>query len=192
MRAPLFLFLPFPFADVIPCAGYLRRRDKIRTFATGMKVKFISVGSVRTPAVAELCDNYLRRAGFYFPLAAVTVADVRMPASTPAEKVKDAEGTRILAQIAPGDSVVLLDERGKEFTSRDFAGFMERKLAEQARALVFVIGGPFGFGKSVYDRADMLMGLSRLTLPHELARLFFAEQLYRAGTIIKGEHYHHD
>lgn len=170
----------------------MRRREKIRNFAHGMKVKFICVGNVRTPAVAELCDMYLRRAEFYFPLATASVADVKMPASSPAEKIKDAEGARIMAQIAAGDYVVLLDERGKEFTSRGFAEFLERKLSEQARSLVFVIGGPFGFGESVYARADMLMGLSKLTLPHELARLFFAEQLYRAGTIIKGERYHHD
>lgn len=157
-----------------------------------MKVKLVSIGNIRSSEVASLCDGYLRRAEFYFPLTVVNVPDVKAPASASADKIKEAEGRKILAQTAPGDWVVLLDERGKEFTSRGFAEFIGRKSTELARSLIFVIGGPFGFSKEVYDRADMLMGLSKFTLPHELARLFFAEQLYRAGTILKGEQYHHD
>lgn len=157
-----------------------------------MKVKLVSVGNVRTSAVAELCAMYLKRAEYYFPLTVVNVPDIKAPAGATHDKIKDAEGARILAQTSPGDFVVLLDERGRELTSHAFAEFMERKSIELSRTLVFVIGGPFGFSRGVYDRADALMSLSRLTLPHELARLFFAEQLYRAGTIIKGEQYHHD
>ncbi len=108
------------------------------------------------------------------------------------EKQKDLEGKRIIAETSPGDFVMLLDERGKEFTSRQFSEFIVKKSIELPKSLIFVVGGPYGFSKEVYDRADSLISLSKMTYPHELVRLFFVEQLYRAGTISKGEPYHHD
>ena len=97
-----------------------------------------------------------------------------------------------MAEIQPMDHVILLDERGREYTSREFSDFIVRKSVELPRSLVFVVGGPYGFSKEVYDRANGLISLSKMTFPHELVRLFFVEQLYRAGTIMKGEPYHHD
>ena len=98
----------------------------------------------------------------------------------------------MLASIERGDKVILLDERGKMFTSREFAGELQDSMLTLQRSLVFVIGGPYGFSKAVYDRADKLLSLSKMTMTHEMVRLFFIEQLYRAMTIIKGEPYHHD
>ena len=97
-----------------------------------------------------------------------------------------------MAKIAPGDYVVLMDERGREMTSREFASFIDKKASSLGRNLVFVIGGPYGFSERVYGRADMKMGLSKLTFTHEMARVLTAEQIYRAMTILRGEPYHHD
>ena len=108
------------------------------------------------------------------------------------EKQKDLEGKKFLEEIIPGDFVMLLDERGKEYTSRQFSDFIVKKSVELPKSLVFVIGGPYGFSKEMYDRADAMISLSKMTFPHELVRLFFVEQLYRAGSIMKGEPYHHD
>jgi 23S rRNA (pseudouridine1915-N3)-methyltransferase len=108
------------------------------------------------------------------------------------DKQKELEGEKILASTERNDFVVLLDERGRELTSREFATFIDKKAVTLPRNLVFVIGGPYGFSKSVYDRADSKLSLSKMTFPHELVRLFFVEQLYRACTINRGEPYHHD
>lgn len=105
---------------------------------------------------------------------------------------KEAEGMRILEQIQTSDHLVLLDERGREYTSRQFAGFIDKKVQTVAKNLVFVIGGPYGFSQAVYNRADALLSLSKMTFPHELIRLFFVEQLYRAFSITANLPYHHD
>ncbi len=97
-----------------------------------------------------------------------------------------------MAEISNGDFVVLFDEHGKEMTSRQLSEFITRKAVELPRNLIFVIGGPYGFGAAMHMRANMKLSMSLMTLPHELARLFAVEQLYRAGTISRGEPYHHD
>jgi 23S rRNA (pseudouridine1915-N3)-methyltransferase len=108
------------------------------------------------------------------------------------DKQKELEGERILAATERNDFVMLLDERGKELTSREFADFIAKKAVMLPRNLVFVIGGPYGFSPAVYERADSKLSLSKMTFPHELIRLFFVEQVYRACTINRGEPYHHD
>ena len=105
---------------------------------------------------------------------------------------KELEGEVILAKLQPSDMVILLDERGKEFTSREFAVWMEKQMASGRKRIVFVIGGPYGFSQSVYDRADGKVSMSKMTFNHEMIRLFFVEQMYRAMTILRGEPYHHD
>ncbi len=108
------------------------------------------------------------------------------------DRQKEAEGAVLLSSVTPKDYVVLLDERGKEFTSREFASYVDRRTVSLAGNLVFVVGGPYGFSQDVYDRANDKISLSRMTLTHEMVRLFFVEQLYRAMTILRGEPYHHD
>ena len=108
------------------------------------------------------------------------------------QRQKEAEGSVILSSVDARDLVILLDERGKEFTSREFASYIDRRTLSLPGNLVFVIGGPYGFSQQVYDRANDKISLSRMTLTHEMVRLFFVEQLYRAMTILRGEPYHHD
>lgn len=150
------------------------------------------MGDVRDASMDTAISQYCKKIPFYWPFSMVCLPDVRAPKSAGTEKQKELEGARFMNEIAPGDFVVLLDERGKEFTSRQFSEFIEKKSIEVAKNLVFVVGGPYGFSKEVYGRADSLMSLSKMTFPHEMVRLFFVEQIYRAGTIMRGEPYHHD
>lgn len=107
-------------------------------------------------------------------------------------KQKDAEGEKILDVISNSDFVVLLDERGKQYSSIEFSAFLEKQMISGRRKVIFVVGGPYGFSKPVYDRADSLLSLSKMTFNHEMVRLFFTEQIYRAMTILRGEPYHHE
>ena len=107
------------------------------------------------------------------------------------EQQKQAEGELILKQLQPSDTVVLLDEHGKEYRSIEFAHWLEQK-RNTARRLIFIIGGPYGFSKEVYQRANEQVSLSKMTFSHQMIRLTFTEQIYRACTIIKGEPYHHE
>ncbi len=157
-----------------------------------MKIKLICIGKLRQPQVAKLVDSYTRNISHYYPFELTVLSDIRKSGSLTSARQKEMEGERILNELDPQDFAVLFDERGHEFSSRGFSDFLDRKNAEGTRKAVFVIGGPYGFSKAVYDRADYLMSLSKMTLPHELARLFAVEQLYRAGTIMRGEPYHHD
>ena len=108
------------------------------------------------------------------------------------DQIKEKEGEGILKRIKPGDEVVLLDERGRELRSVELAAWLREKLSRSGRDLVFVVGGAYGFSQAVYDRSDGSLSLSRMTFSHQMVRTIFAEQLYRAFTIIKGEPYHHE
>ncbi len=150
------------------------------------------MGAVRDTAIAKAIDVYAKRIPHYWPFELECLPDVKIAKSAGPEKQKELEGERFLAGISPADHVVLLDERGREYTSREFSTFITRKAVELPKGLIFIVGGPYGFSKAVYDRADAMMSLSKMTFPHELVRLFMVEQLYRAGTISRGEPYHHD
>ena len=140
-----------------------------------MKVKLLLTGKTSERYLREGMDLYVARIGHYVPFELLEVA----------------EG-QIMKQIRPGDHLVLLDERGQSFSSVDWARNLEQKAAHLPKDLVFVIGGPYGFPQELYDRSDELLSLSKMTMSHQLVRLVFLEQLYRAMTIIKGEHYHHE
>ncbi|MDE6165112.1 MAG: 23S rRNA (pseudouridine(1915)-N(3))-methyltransferase RlmH [Muribaculaceae bacterium] len=157
-----------------------------------MKVVLIAVGNVKSPWAAQGEKTYAQRIGHYIPYETVIVPDVKTSKATTPQMQKEAEGNVILSKLQPADSVVLLDERGKQPTSRQLAEMMQGHMNSGVKRLVFVIGGPYGFSESVYARAGRLLSLSSLTFPHELARLIFTEQLYRAMTILRGEPYHHD
>ena len=157
-----------------------------------MKITLLTMGRNSDKRVEELVARYVGRLSHYVRFEVRDLPDVRLKGSVTTDRQKEAEGQSILATVAPRDFVMLLDERGKEYTSRGFAEMIERQMATQSRDIVFVVGGPFGFSKAVYDRADALISLSRMTLTHEMVRLFFVEQVYRAFTIIRGESYHHD
>ncbi len=108
------------------------------------------------------------------------------------DQQKKAEGDNILSALDSSDYIVLLDEHGKEFTSMDFSAYIEKKMQTVAKRLVFIIGGPYGFSEAVYKRANEKISVSKMTFPHDLIRLIFAEQLYRAFSIINHEPYHHE
>ena len=126
------------------------------------------------------------------PFSFKALSDVKLPKNSSQEQQKSAEGESILKELQPGDCVILLDERGKQYTSRDFANLLNNKMVTLPSRLVFVIGGPYGFSDTVYTRANSMLSLSKMTFTHEMIRLIFTEQVYRAMTIIKGESYHHD
>ncbi len=157
-----------------------------------MKIRLICIGAMREAPLNQMLERYSSRIPFYMPFEIITIPDIKTSKSMPAEKQKQKEGQSILDAIGPGDFVVLFDERGREMTSNEFATFIDKKASTLNRNLNFVIGGPYGFSQEVYDRADMLMGLSKMTFTHEMARVIATEQIYRAQTILRGEPYHHN
>ncbi len=156
-----------------------------------MKTVLVQVGKTTDKHIIACINDYVERIGHYMPFLVTTIPELKNTKSLSEEQQKEREGEQILVQVQPGDTVVLLDEHGSEKRSVEFARWLE-KHQHHARRLVFVIGGPYGFSKSVYQRADELISLSRMTFSHQMVRLVFAEQLYRACTIIRGEPYHHE
>jgi len=157
-----------------------------------MDVKLVTVGKTDVAWVKEGLDLYVSRLRHYVPFSLVEIPQLKNVSAFSKEQIKEKEGELILKQIAPGDAVVLLDERGKEFRSVEWAEWIRQRLARGGKALVFVVGGAYGFSQAVYDRAEGKVSLSKMTFSHQMVRTVFAEQLYRAFTIIKGEPYHHE
>ena len=156
-----------------------------------MKTVLLQVGKTVNKHFIACIDDYAERISHYMPFEIVTIPDLRNTKNLSEEQQKTTEGDLILRQIQPSDTVVLLDEHGKELRSVDYARWLEQK-QQTARRLVFVIGGPYGFSEAVYARANEKLSLSKMTFSHQMVRLIFTEQLYRACTIIKGEPYHHE
>ncbi len=135
---------------------------------------------------------YENRLKHYCNFQKIVLADVKNAKNLSQQELKKKEGDLFLDKFAKNDFVVLLDENGSEFSSRKFANFIEKKGLESSSDLVFVIGGAFGFSDTMYERANSKISLSQMTFSHQIVRVLFLEQLYRAFTIIKGESYHHD
>ena len=152
----------------------------------------MTVGKTRIAFAAEGIKEYSRRLARYVPFVVSELPDVRSTRAMTEELQKEREGTMILDKISPADFVVLLDERGRQFSSVEFASYMEKLMGSGRKRMVFVIGGPYGFSEDVYARADAKLSLSRMTFNHEMVRMFFVEQIYRAMTILRGEPYHHE
>lgn len=150
------------------------------------------IGRTSARYLQDGIDGYVKRLAHYIPFELRYLPDIKTTKSLTSERQKELEGEQFLAQLQPGDFLVLLDERGKEMTSRDFATYIYRKMQCVPKRMIFVIGGPYGFSQAVYQRADDKISLSKMTFSHEMVRLFFTEQLYRAMTILRGEPYHHD
>lgn len=157
-----------------------------------MKIQLVAVGKTSSRYIREGIDIYLNRLKHYLPIEVRIIGDVKGGRSLTEERQKEMEGDAIMATLQTGDYVVLLDERGEGLTSRRFSEYMDKRMATVSRRMVFVVGGPYGFSQAVYDRADGKLSLSRMTFNHEMVRLFFVEQIYRAMTILRGEPYHHD
>jgi 23S rRNA (pseudouridine1915-N3)-methyltransferase len=169
--------------DVNQPSGGLQFRMKITLLQTGKTVeKFISDG------VAE----YSARIRKFIPFEIITIPDLKNTKSMPVEEQKQKEGKQILQAIGNEDYVIVMDDKGEDYTTLEFAAQLQKIFLLPKKRAVFVIGGPWGFSGEVYESADLKMSLSRLTFSHQLVRLLFAEQLYRVLTVIKGTPYHHE
>lgn len=157
-----------------------------------MNIELISIGKTRTGFVVEGLQEYCGRLKRYCNFIITELPDVRNAGKMSESEQKENEGYMILNRLSPSDHVVILDEHGKQYTSKKFAIRLQTIMASGKKRLVFVIGGPYGFSEKVYSRADELLSLSEMTFNHEMVRLFFTEQLYRANTILRGEPYHHE
>ena len=156
-----------------------------------MKTILLQVGKTANKHIQALLDDYQERISHYLPFELITIPELRNTKNFTPQQQKQAEGEFIMRQLQPADHVVLLDEHGLQLRSLQLAQWLERKQST-LRRLVFVIGGPYGFSPDVYQRAQEQLSLSSLTFSHQMVRLVFTEQLYRACTIIKGEPYHHE
>lgn len=157
-----------------------------------MKIHFLVVGKTNGQLYNEAIDDYRNRLKFYIPFEMEVIPELKNAKSLSFEQQKEKEAELILKSLQAGDYVVLLDEKGKEFTSMQFAAYLEKKMQTVPKRLVFVVGGPYGFSKRVYDAASEKISLSKMTFSHQMVRLFFIEQIYRAFTIINNEPYHHE
>lgn len=157
-----------------------------------MKFCLLVVGKTASSFMSKGIEEYKSRVNRYVGFEIISISDLKSTRGLTEMQQKEKEGEMLLASLTPSDTVILLDEKGREYTSREFADFQASMMNRGVKRLVYVIGGPYGFSQKVYDRADCKISLSRMTFSHEMARLFFCEQLYRAMTILRGEPYHHD
>ncbi|MGI6223092.1 MAG: 23S rRNA (pseudouridine(1915)-N(3))-methyltransferase RlmH [Prevotella sp.] len=156
-----------------------------------MRAELILVGKTTDKHFAAGIDDYLERIKHYLPFNIRVIPELKNTKSLSTDQQKEKEGEMILKLLDEGDTVVLLDEHGREMRSVEFAQWLQKKQST-TRKLIFVIGGPYGFSAAVYARANEQISLSKMTFSHQMVRLIFTEQLYRACTIIKGEKYHHE
>ncbi len=156
-----------------------------------MHITLLTMGKTDVPWVAEGLGMYASRLVHYVPFSVRELPQLKGTASLSHAQIKAREGALLLAAVKPSDTVILLDEHGSEYTSLEFASRLQRRLSA-GRDLVFVVGGAYGFAPEVYSRADSTLSLSRMTSSHQLVRTIFAEQLYRAFTILAGEPYHNE
>ena len=157
-----------------------------------MNVELWMIGKTDLPYWREAQDEYVRRLTHYLPFSLRIIPDVKNAARLTESQQKVQEGQQILKALRPSDQCVLLDEKGAEYTSIGFSGYLSKRLQQASKRLVFVIGGPYGFSDAVYVRASDLISVSRMTFSHQMVRVIFLEQLYRSMTIIRGEPYHHE
>ena len=157
-----------------------------------MKVRVLFTGKTAEPWIRQGVELYAGRLRHYVSFELTELPDVRQTSSLSEEQVKVREGDVILKALRPSDHLVLLDEHGESFSSVGWARNLEQKIAHLPKDLVFVIGGPYGFSQALMQRSDELLSLSRMTFSHQMVRVIFLEQLYRAFTILKGEPYHHE
>ncbi len=157
-----------------------------------MKIVLLVIGKTDEAYLATGVSKYINRIEHYAQFEMMVIPDIKNRKTLSEAQQKKLEGELILNQITSGDAMVLLDENGKVFSSRGFSQWLERQMNTGCKRLVFVIGGPYGFSQDVYAKANAKISLSEMTFSHQMVRLVFTEQLYRAFTILKGEQYHHD
>ncbi len=156
-----------------------------------MKIKLLVIGKTDSDIFNKGIDDYMKRLKHYLPFDISIIPDLKKTKNLSESQQKQKEGELILSFLKPGDFIVLLDENGKEYASVDFSKFIQKQMISGLKNLIFIVGGPYGFSDEVYKKANSKISLSRMTFSHQMVRLIFTEQLYRAMTIIKGEPYHH-
>jgi len=157
-----------------------------------MKIKLIVIGKTKSKFLLDGENEYQKRLKHYCKFSELIIPDIKNGGKLSKKELKEKEGNLILASIKNSDYVILLDDKGLELSSTDFAEFLNKKMVSSTNELVFIIGGAFGFSESVYRGANTKLSLSKMTFSHQMVRMIFKEQLYRAFTILKGEKYHHD
>lgn len=157
-----------------------------------MNIRLILMGKTEAEYLRTGTSLYTERLSHYCKFSIVEIPELKNAKSLSRDQIKEKEGELILKNVRPQDELILLDERGKTFTSVEWAAHMEKKFQHSSRDIVFSIGGAYGFSQAVYDRAGEMISLSKMTFSHQLVRVIFLEQLYRIFTIIKGEPYHHE
>ena len=156
-----------------------------------MTIKLIAIGKTDNKQLTSLIDDYIKRLGYYIKFSLVIIPDIKNTKNFSEAQQKQKEGELILSKIGSTDSLILLDENGKQFDSVVFSNYLQKHMNSGIKQLVFVIGGPYGFSEDVYKKANGKLSLSKMTFSHQMIRLFFIEQLYRGFTILKNEPYHH-
>lgn len=156
-----------------------------------MKVTLLVVGKTTDSHIEALILEYQKRLTHYLPFALQVIPELKNTKALSPEQQKQTEGDLILKAVTANTDLILLDEHGKEFRSIEFADYLQKRMSS-GRDVVFVVGGPYGFSDTVYQRANGKISLSKMTFSHQMVRLFFVEQIYRAMTILRGEPYHHE
>ena len=156
-----------------------------------MKVTLLVVGKTTDSHIDALIQEYQKRLTHYLPFALQVIPELKNTKALSPEQQKQAEGDLIMKAVTANTDLILLDEHGKEFRSIEFADYLQKRMSS-GRDVVFVVGGPYGFADTVYQRANGKISLSKMTFSHQMVRLFFVEQIYRAMTILRGEPYHHE
>lgn len=156
-----------------------------------MKITLLVVGKTTDQRLQTLIEDYQQRLKHYVPFEMVVIPDLRNAKALTQTQIKEQEGMEILRRITPSMDVILLDEHGCEYRSIEYAQWIQKKMAA-GRDVTFIVGGPYGFSPAVYERANGKISLSKMTFSHQMIRLFFTEQIYRAMTILRGEPYHHE
>ena len=157
-----------------------------------MKITLLTVGKTDKDWVKEGLDIYVSRLKHYIPFSVIEIPELKNVSALSKDQIKTREGELILKNVRPTDDVILMDERGKQYTSVELARVLQDKISYIGKDIVFVIGGAYGFSNAVYNRADSKISLSKMTFSHQMVRAIFAEQIYRAFTIMRGEPYHHE
>ena len=157
-----------------------------------MKVFFVQIGKTDLPYLKEGISIYEKRIRHYIPFEIITLPAIKGSAKMSEEKLKDSEGEALLSVCKQDDYVVLLDEHGTQYKSKEFAGFFEKQMVSGLKRILFISGGAYGVSEEITSRTNKIISFSRMTFSHQIIRLIFMEQFYRAMTIIKGDPYHHE
>ena len=157
-----------------------------------MKIKLLAIGKTDDKNLLKLIETYQNRLKHYVKFEISIIPDIKNVKNLSEKQQKEKEGELILKQLQPTDELILLDEKGKDFRSLEFAKYLQKKMNSGIKQLVIVIGGPYGFSEEVYKKSNGKISLSKMTFSHQMIRLFVVEQLYRGFTILKNEPYHHE